>query len=126
MKQAAKILARHGCQFLSIVTSELSQKICHVRDKTRLITLATHGYRREIRGIRLHQQAIARDDPCNFLKILGYWVRGKKRNKAAYPPKAGPGREEMLRALGLSHEADIVILAQRRAADAETRRKIAA
>ena len=64
--------------------------------------------------------------PRNFLKILGYWARGKTRNKAAYPPKAGPGREDMMRALGLSHEADIVILAQRRAAEAGTKRKIAA
>ena len=39
---------------------------------------------------------------------------GKAKNAAAYPPKAGPDREGMLRALGLSHEADIVILAERR------------
>jgi 2-polyprenyl-6-methoxyphenol hydroxylase-like FAD-dependent oxidoreductase len=56
--------------------------------------------------------------PKNFMRILGYWARGKKRNAAAYPPKAGPNRETMLRALDLPHEADIAILAEQRAAAA--------
>ncbi|HEX4096646.1 MAG TPA: NAD(P)-binding protein [Caulobacteraceae bacterium] len=67
--------------------------------------------------------------PANFAKILGYWARGKKRNKAAYPPKAGPNRETLLRALGLPHEADIVILAQQREAlqrEAKAKEKLAA
>jgi flavin-dependent dehydrogenase len=59
--------------------------------------------------------------PKNFLRILGYWARGKKRNSAAYPPKGGPDRETMMRALALPHEADIVILAQQRAARAKTK-----
>jgi len=54
--------------------------------------------------------------PTNLAKILKVWARGPKRNRAAYPPKAGPEREAMMRALGLSHEADIVILARERAA----------
>jgi hypothetical protein len=83
--------------------------------------------RESMRGFHMleHPDAWIRR-PRNFLKILRYWVRGKKRNAAAYPPKAGPKREAMLRALGLSHEADIVILAQRRADDAQAKRKLAA
>ena len=64
--------------------------------------------------------------PKNFAKIMGYWMRGKKKNAAAYPPKAGPEREEMMRALGLPHEADIVILAEQRAERAKQKRKLAA
>lgn len=47
--------------------------------------------------------------PQNMIKILQYWARGKKKNAAAYAPKAGPGREELFRALGLDHQADIEI-----------------
>lgn len=64
--------------------------------------------------------------PGNFLKILRYWARGKRRNRGAYPPKAGPEREAMLRALGLPHEADIAILAEQRAARVKVRAKLAA
>ncbi|MDO8324538.1 MAG: FAD-dependent oxidoreductase [Phenylobacterium sp.] len=49
--------------------------------------------------------------PANLLRVLGYWARGKKANAAAYPPKLGPGRHEMLTALGLSPQADIDRLA---------------
>lgn len=64
--------------------------------------------------------------PKNFAKIIGYWARGKKRNAAAYAPRPGPKREAMMRALGLSPEADIVILAERRAAERRGEGKIAA
>ncbi len=60
--------------------------------------------------------------PKNFAKIIRYWMRGKAKNAAAYPPKAGPDRETMLKALGLPVEADIIILAERRA---EERKKAA-
>jgi hypothetical protein len=50
--------------------------------------------------------------PANIIKILGYWVRGKKANAAAYPPKVGPGREAMLNALGISPQIDIDRVAQ--------------
>jgi hypothetical protein len=50
--------------------------------------------------------------PKNLLRVIRYWVRGKKRNAAAYPPKAGPGREDMMQALGLNVEADILLAAQ--------------
>jgi 2-polyprenyl-6-methoxyphenol hydroxylase-like FAD-dependent oxidoreductase len=45
--------------------------------------------------------------PKNLAKVLGYWARGKARNVEAYRPRGGPGREEMLRGLGLSPELDI-------------------
>lgn len=52
--------------------------------------------------------------PRNFLRVLYFWARGKRRNAPAYPQKAGPGREEMLRALGLPHDADVIRLADHR------------
>jgi len=52
--------------------------------------------------------------PKNMLRILQIWARGKKANAAAYPPKAGPKREEMMRALGLPADADVIVLAERR------------
>jgi 2-polyprenyl-6-methoxyphenol hydroxylase-like FAD-dependent oxidoreductase len=64
--------------------------------------------------------------PGNFAKILKYWMRGKAKNAEAYPPKAGPDREEMMRALGLPHEADIVILADKRREQGKQKRKLAA
>jgi 2-polyprenyl-6-methoxyphenol hydroxylase-like FAD-dependent oxidoreductase len=45
--------------------------------------------------------------PENFAKVMGYWARGKTRNAPAYPPKPGPDREPLMRAVGLSPEADI-------------------
>jgi len=54
--------------------------------------------------------------PRNLFKILRYWARGKARNADAYPPKAGPERAVMMQALGLSHDADIILLAERRGA----------
>jgi hypothetical protein len=49
--------------------------------------------------------------PANLLKVLRYWVRGKKANAAVYPPKPGPGRQELMLALGLRPELDIARLA---------------
>ncbi|MBS0411636.1 MAG: FAD-dependent oxidoreductase [Proteobacteria bacterium] len=49
--------------------------------------------------------------PGNLAKILGYWAKGKKRNAAAYPPKVGPERDELMTALGLSPQLDIDRLA---------------
>ncbi|HEY2356804.1 MAG TPA: FAD-dependent oxidoreductase [Phenylobacterium sp.] len=45
--------------------------------------------------------------PRNIAKVIRYWARGRARNAEAYRPKGGPGREEMLRELGLSPELDI-------------------
>src|ERR1700759_192574 len=64
--------------------------------------------------------------PKNFAKILKYWMRGKKKNAEAYPPKAGPDRETMMTALGLPVRADIVILAEQRKERAAAKRKLAA
>ncbi|HSZ53379.1 MAG TPA: FAD-dependent oxidoreductase [Caulobacteraceae bacterium] len=83
--------------------------------------------RESMRGFHMleHPNAWFRK-PKNFAKIIRYWARGKKRNAAAYAPKAGPRRETMMNALGLSPEADIVILAQRRASERQGEGKIAA
>jgi 2-polyprenyl-6-methoxyphenol hydroxylase-like FAD-dependent oxidoreductase len=45
--------------------------------------------------------------PKNLAKVMGYWARGKRANAPAYPPKPGPGREPLMRAVGLSPELDI-------------------
>ncbi|MCX8498927.1 MAG: hypothetical protein ORN25_06135, partial [Caulobacteraceae bacterium] len=52
--------------------------------------------------------------PSNLVRILSYWAKSKKSKAAAYPPKLGPDRHEMMQALGLSADADIAILAQQR------------
>jgi hypothetical protein len=46
--------------------------------------------------------------PANFAKILRYWARGKEANAAAYRPKAGPDRAELMADLGLSADADLI------------------
>jgi 2-polyprenyl-6-methoxyphenol hydroxylase-like FAD-dependent oxidoreductase len=45
--------------------------------------------------------------PANLATVVGYWARGKRRNAAAYPPRPGPDREEMMRSLALDYQADI-------------------
>lgn len=50
--------------------------------------------------------------PANLAKVLYYWSRGRKRNAAAYPPKAGPERTELMQALSLNYQADIDRVAQ--------------
>ena len=44
--------------------------------------------------------------PKNLVKVLGFWVRGRARNRALYPPKLGPGRTDMMQALALDFQAD--------------------
>jgi hypothetical protein len=39
-------------------------------------------------------------------------MRGRKRNAAAYPPKPGPDRVELLRDLSIDTQADIERLAR--------------
>ena len=89
---------------------------------TPAVRLDTDLLRETMRGFHMleHPDAWIRR-PRNFLRILRYWARGKTRNAAAYPPKAGPEREVMMRALGLSHKADIAILAERRREAANTK-----
>lgn len=50
--------------------------------------------------------------PANLGKVFQYWMRGKKRNAAAYPPKAGPDRIELMKSLSLDFQADIDRIAQ--------------
>ena len=50
--------------------------------------------------------------PRNLAAVLGYWIRGRRRNAAAYPPKLGPDRAAMLQALSVDAQADIERVAQ--------------
>jgi 2-polyprenyl-6-methoxyphenol hydroxylase-like FAD-dependent oxidoreductase len=50
--------------------------------------------------------------PANMAKVLLVWARGKKANAAHYPPKPGPEREEMMRALGIDPLADVALARQ--------------
>jgi hypothetical protein len=50
--------------------------------------------------------------PQNLARVLQYWMRGRKRNAGAYPPKPGPERVEMLKALAVDYQADIDRIAQ--------------
>ena len=49
--------------------------------------------------------------PSTVAKVVGRWVRGKRRNAALYPPSAGPGRAEMMLALGLDAQRDMEAVA---------------
>ncbi|MDB5467390.1 MAG: NADPH-dependent glutamate synthase beta chain [Phenylobacterium sp.] len=64
--------------------------------------------REVLRGFHMleHPQAWLKR-PANLAKVLKYWARGRRRNAEAYPAKAGPGREEMMTAVGLSPSLDI-------------------
>ena len=86
---------------------------------TPAVRLDTDILRETMRGFHMleHPDAWLRK-PGNVVKILHYWARGKKKNAAAYPPKAGPERDEMMGALELSAEADVLILAERRREEA--------
>lgn len=46
--------------------------------------------------------------PGNLAKVLFYWARGRRQNAEAYPPKPGPDRADLMRAVGLSPEADML------------------
>ncbi len=46
--------------------------------------------------------------PRNLATVLYYWARGKRLNAAAYPPSAGPARQDMMQALNLDFEADLI------------------
>ena len=70
--------------------------------------LDTDLLRQGMRGFHMleHPEAWLKR-PSNMARILMYWLRGKRRNAAAYPPKPGPERAEMMRELGLDPQADI-------------------
>lgn len=46
--------------------------------------------------------------PDNLAKVLRYWATRREYKAAAYPPKLGPDRSDLFRALGLPAEADLV------------------
>jgi 2-polyprenyl-6-methoxyphenol hydroxylase-like FAD-dependent oxidoreductase len=46
--------------------------------------------------------------PQNLGRVLGYWARGRRLNAAAYPPKPGPSRPELMAHLGLDPHADML------------------
>ncbi len=75
-----------------------------VRSDTDLLRAALRGFH------MLEDPSAWLKRPANLARVLGYWMRGKKANAAAYPPKLGPDRDEMMRALGLSPELDIARL----------------
>lgn len=50
--------------------------------------------------------------PGNMARVLMYWARGKKLNAAAYPPKPGPERQEMMTGLGIDPQLDIDLARQ--------------
>lgn len=74
-----------------------------VRQDTRLMREAMRGFH-----MLEHPDAWLKK-PGNMAKVLLTWARGRKRNAAAYPPKPGPEREEMMRGLGLDAKADIAL-----------------
>ena len=83
-----------------------------LRSDTRLLRQAMRGFH------MLEHPNKWLGKPANFGKVIWYWSRGKKKNAAAYPPKAGPERLEMLRALSIDHELDMQRLAEQRKAAA--------
>lgn len=76
------------------------------------ITVATRSdirlMRAAIRGFHMleHPEAWLRR-PRNMAAVLGYWARGKRANAAAYAPRPGPERPELMALLGLPAEADM-------------------
>jgi hypothetical protein len=50
--------------------------------------------------------------PRNLAIVLGYWMRGPARNAEAYPPKPGPKRAELLKAVSVDAEADLMVRAR--------------
>jgi len=49
--------------------------------------------------------------PKVIAKVVGRWARGKRRNADLYPPSPGPGRAEMMLALGLDAQHDVAVVA---------------
>jgi 2-polyprenyl-6-methoxyphenol hydroxylase-like FAD-dependent oxidoreductase len=72
-----------------------------VRSDVRLLRQAMRGF-----NMLEHPEAWLKK-PGNMARVLMYWARGRKRNAAAYPPKPGPDRQEMMVGLGLDPQLDI-------------------
>ncbi|OYW89410.1 MAG: FAD-dependent oxidoreductase, partial [Hyphomonas sp. 32-62-5] len=72
-----------------------------LRSDTRLLREAMRGFH------MLEHPEKWLGKPKNLLGVLYYWARGKRLNAAAYPPKPGPERIEMMQALKLDYKADM-------------------
>lgn len=72
-----------------------------LRSDTRLLREAMRGFH------MLEHPEKWLGKPQNLAGVLYYWARGKRLNAAAYPPKPGPEREEMMRALAIDWQADM-------------------
>jgi hypothetical protein len=46
--------------------------------------------------------------PENLSRVLGYWARGRRLNAAAYAPKPGPDRPELMARIGLDAQQDML------------------
>ncbi|MBY9068075.1 FAD-binding protein [Hyphomonas sp. WL0036] len=81
-----------------------------LRSDTRLLREAMRGFH-----MLEHPEKWLRK-PRNLAGVLYYWARGKRLNAAAYPPKPGPERTEMMMALELDYKADMARTAEALAA----------
>lgn len=72
-----------------------------LRSDTRLLREAMRGFH------MLEHPEKWLGKPKNLAGVLYYWARGKRLNAAAYPPKPGPERIEMMKALKLNYQADM-------------------
>lgn len=72
-----------------------------LRSDTRLLREAMRGFH------MLEHPEKWLGKPKNLMGVLYYWARGKRLNAAAYPPKPGPERIEMMQALKLDYKADM-------------------
>jgi 2-polyprenyl-6-methoxyphenol hydroxylase-like FAD-dependent oxidoreductase len=80
-----------------------------IEDGIRIAVRSDIGLMRQaMRGFHMLEHPSAwLKKPANMMRVLGYWARGKKANAAAYPPPPGPDREDLMRSLGLSPDADM-------------------
>jgi hypothetical protein len=46
-------------------------------------------------------------NPRNIALVLRYWLKSKKSKADLYPPRLGPRRDDMMKVLGLSAQADV-------------------
>ncbi len=81
-----------------------------LRSDTRLLREAMRGFHM----LEHPEKWLAK--PRNLATVLYYWARGRRLNKAAYPPNPGPARGEMMEALSLDPGADLVAAPQALAA----------
>ena len=81
-----------------------------VEDGIRIAVRSDVGLMRQaMRGFHMLEHPTAwLKRPANMAKVLGYWARGRRINAAAYPPRPGPDRDDLMRGLGLSPETDLL------------------